>query len=106
LWIQNLGVELSSSERKKPDPLSLCYLSHCFGAGVFLFQTPGELIRVLAPMGITVEESRALDSERFWFDGVERFALKRRSATQCLAFPNPKVETDAYLRLSPCDNDL
>ncbi|TAG08202.1 MAG: toll/interleukin-1 receptor domain-containing protein [Verrucomicrobia bacterium] len=54
---QRIFLHSLLGEKKKPDPLPLGYPSHRFGAGVFSFQTPRELIQALEPMGITVEES-------------------------------------------------
>ena len=71
-------------EKKKPDPLPLGYPCHRFGAGVFSFQTPRELIQALEPMGITVVESRPLDAERLYFEGESGMNIARNESTRIM----------------------
>ena len=40
---QRIFLHSLLGEKKKPDPLPMCYPSHRFGAGIFSFQTPREL---------------------------------------------------------------
>lgn len=58
--------------------------SHRFGAGVFSFQTPRELIEALEPIGITVAESRPLDAERFYFDSEPGMNIARNESTRIM----------------------
>jgi hypothetical protein len=53
-------------------------------SGRFFIPTPRELIQALEPMGITVEESRSLDAERFYFEGGPEMSIARNESTRIM----------------------